>query len=184
MEIKNVTCGYGDAFPIKNLSVTIADEGCTAIMGGSGVGKTTFIKLLLGLVKPVEGEITGLDGKRIAVVFQEDRLLPWYSARRNVELFSEDEKTAAELLDDMELWDAADKLPSELSGGMQRRVSIARALAYGGDILLLDEPFKGLDGELKKRIISRIKGTFPLVIMVTHDEKDAELMGAGQIVRL
>ena len=159
-----------------------------AVMGESGSGKTTLVKLLLGLIEPESGSIEGLDGTRISVVFQEDRLLPWYSAKENIALVlhgmdkAEREKKALELLSEMELSDSADKPIRELSGGMQRRVSIARALAFGGDIIILDEPLKGLDSELKKRIAGRIKAHFNTLLLITHDEDEAKLFGCERIV--
>ena len=91
------------------------------------------------------------------MVFQENRLLPWFSALKNVAfVINGDEEKARRALSWLELSDAADKLPDELSGGMQRRVAVARALAYGGDVLLLDEPNAGLDESLAERMMSRI----------------------------
>ena len=82
----------------------------------------------------------------------------------------------------MEIEDGG-QFPKELSGGMQRRVALARAMAFGGDVLLLDEPFKGLDEALRARIAGRIRGVFPLTVLSVHDETEAELMDAD-IVRM
>ena len=82
----------------------------------------------------------------------------------------------------MEISDVT-QLPREMSGGMRRRVALARAMAFGGDVLLMDEPFKGLDESLRERIAGRIKGRFPLTVLSVHDEREAELMGA-EIIRL
>ena len=88
------------------------------------------------------------------------------------------------MLEDVELSGAADKPIRELSGGMQRRVAIARALAFGGDILLLDEPLKGLDEALQKRVVPRIKKRFPTLLLITHSEEEAKLFGCGRIITL
>ena len=175
-------CVFGD------FSMELREGEALAVMGESGSGKTTLVKLLLGLIEPQSGSIEGLDGTRISVVFQEDRLLPWYSAKENIALVlhgmdkAEREKKALELLSEMELSDSADKPIRELSGGMQRRVSIARALAFGGDIIILDEPLKGLDAELKKRIAARIKAHFNTILLITHDEDEAGLFGCERMI--
>ena len=175
IRLENVTCGYGDKLPIRNLSAAFPQKGCVAVLGASGSGKSTLIKLLAGLIKPVEGTITGLTKLKIAVVFQEDRLLPWYTVRQNVAI-PNPEGDALGAITDMELEDYAGKPPNELSGGMQRRTAIARALCFGGGILLLDEPFKGLDDELKRRVTERMRGRFPLTIIATHDAEEARAL--------
>ena len=156
--LKNISKSYGGKAVLDNVNIEIPGSGVFGIFGASGQGKTTLIRLLCGLEKPDGGEIIGSDGMNFSVVFQEDRLFPSLTALGNISLVS-DETTARRLLD-------------ELSGGMSRRVAIARALAYGGDALILDEPFKGLESELKEHIgklISEYAQTKP-VIIVTHDE--------------
>lgn len=174
---------------LKNLSLEISEGETIAVMGASGSGKTTLIKLLLGLIQPDSGTVEGLENKRVSVIFQEDRLLPWYSAKENVALVfsgsskSERERAALELLAELEL-DAADKPIRELSGGMRRRVAIARALAYGGDLLLLDEPLKGLDAALKARVAQSIKRRFSTILLITHDEEEVALFECKTTVML
>lgn len=180
--LKDVTCGYGAIMPIQNLSAIFPQSGCVAIAGPSGSGKSTLIKLLAGLIAPTSGEVCGLEGKRAAVVFQEDRLLPWRSVLENVALVNE-QGDAMAALEIVELVPDAEKLPANLSGGMQRRTALARALNYGGDILLLDEPFKGLDDELKQRIALRIRGRFELVVIATHDVAEAQML-ADEVERI
>ena len=178
MEVKNLTFNYGEKRMIEKLSFSLSSGRHIAVMGVSGRGKTTLLRLLLGLIEPQEGEIVHDEGERPAVVFQEDRLLPWSTALKNVELVSKSREEAISLLRDMELGEAADKLPKELSGGMQRRVAIARALAYHGDPLLLDEPFKGLDPDMRERIAERIleRAEGAPILLITHDENEAELL--------
>ena len=185
----NSETGQPEAPVLRDFSLELAQGEAVAVMGESGSGKTTLTRLLLGLEKPVSGTIQGLEGKRVAAVFQEDRLLPWFSARKNVAavLTCGREEAAAltdRVLEEVELSEAADKPIRELSGGMQRRAAIARALAFGGDLLILDEPLKGLDDELKKRVASRIKAHFSTLLLITHSEEEAELFGCGRIVRL
>ena len=182
--LHDVCCAYDGKTVLQNLTLALPKGGTVALTGPSGTGKTTLLKLLAGLITPVSGHIEGLGGKRVSMVFQEDRLLPWRTALENVALFCGDETLAKETLVRLELSDALNKRPSELSGGMQRRVALARALCYGGDILLLDEPFKGLDDALKIRVAKQIKGAFPLTMLATHDMAEAGLLGAVQRVEL
>ena len=165
----------------SDLTLTFPDTGAVALMAPSGFGKTTLLRVLAGLLQIQSGTITGLEDKKISFLFQEDRLLPWLTAEKNVALVS-NQTTAISWLKKMEI-DNPRMLPREMSGGMQRRVSLARAMAFGGDVLLLDEPFKGLDEALRARIAERIRNQFPLTILSVHDAAEAELMGA-QVIRL
>lgn len=172
----HVQAGYPDKKIFLDLNAVFPERGAVALMGPSGFGKTTLLRLIAGLLKPASGKITGLDHQKIAFLFQEDRLLPWLTALKNVEIVS-DEKKAKYWLSQMEI-EETDKYPREMSGGMQRRIALARAMAFEGDILLLDEPFKGLDEELRKRIAERIRGRAGLTVLSVHDREEAELMGA------
>ena len=176
----HVTAGYEGHTIFTDLNLEFPQQQCIALMGPSGMGKTTILRLIAGLMKPVKGKIEGETGK-ISFLFQEDRLLPWETALKNVSLCS-DPATASRLLKQMEI-ENVHQYPGEMSGGMQRRVAIARALAFGGDLLLMDEPFKGLDEELKKRVAEVICACAPRIIMTTHDVQEAALMHA-QILRL
>lgn len=176
IELTDVSKNYEDKKVLKNLNLVLPEKGIFCLLGASGVGKTTLLRLLAGLEKPDTGSISGLEGKKISMVFQNDRLLPNSSALENISLASSPE--AARLwLERMELNDAAEKKPGKLSGGMCRRVALARALAFGGDLLLLDEPFKGFDSELKKRVIPYVTefAENALVVLVTHDEHEAKI---------
>ena len=175
----NISHRFGDLQVLTNVSFTLAPGERIAIMGPSGCGKTTLLKIVLGLLKPTEGTITN-SFVNPAVVFQEPRLLPWRTALENVELVLRDKKSsharAIAALEQMELDDAADKYPKELSGGMQQRVAIARALAAGADLLILDEPFKGLDEALRTRVLQTVTKTNAAVLLVTHDEWEANAL--------
>ena len=176
IEFEHVQAGYPDKPIFLDLNAVFPEQGAVALMGPSGFGKTTLLRLIAGLIKPAAGKINGLENQKIAFMFQEDRLLPWLSALKNVEIVS-DEKKAKFWLSQMEI-EEIEKYPREMSGGMQRRVSLARAMAFEGDILLLDEPFKGLDADLRKRIAEKIRGKAGLTILSIHDREEAELMGA------
>lgn len=176
--VDKISLSFGDKQMLDDFSCQLPDVGVACLIGPSGSGKTTLFNCLAGILKPDSGSISGLQGKRKAILFQENRLLPWYNALANVAFVVKDDKgKAAHFLEQVELNDAAGKYPNELSGGMQRRVAIARALAYGGDILMLDEPTTGLDDELAQRIMHRIVEQWQdkLVILVTHDQQLAEM---------
>jgi ABC-type nitrate/sulfonate/bicarbonate transport system ATPase subunit len=184
IELKHVTCAYGEKTPIRDLTLALPDAGVIGVFGASGSGKTTLLRLLAGRIQPASGTVEGLYGKRVSMVFQEDRLLPWRTALENVALVRDGSSgEAMRLLDAMELSAEAGKLPVALSGGMQRRVALARALNFGGDMLLLDEPFKGLDEALRARVIAAVRGRFPLTVIATHDRAEAEALGmTGEIL--
>lgn len=179
IQAEKLTKKYADKTVLKDLTLTFPERGIVCLLGASGIGKTTVLRLFAGLEKPDSGSIAGLENKKISMVFQNDRLLPGFTALENIAAVTSSE-TAMLWLERMELGDAAGKKPAELSGGMCRRVALARALAFGGDVLLLDEPFKGLDKELKKHIIPYIKefSENALVIFVTHDDQEAAIADA------
>ncbi|HHX11471.1 MAG TPA: ABC transporter ATP-binding protein [Clostridiales bacterium] len=171
---------------LKDLSLTFPEGHISCLMGSSGIGKTTLINLIMGLEEPDSGEITGLEDKIISPVFQEDRLIEHWDALNNIKLvcpkdvsnkFIEDELSKVGLYEDRI------KAVISLSGGMRRRVVLLRALLSNGNLIILDEPFKGLDDELKIKVLEYVKKKTKgkTVIVVTHDIKDAELLGAIQV---
>ena len=189
MELRNGSFSYDGKPVLEDVSLELSGGRHICVMGESGRGKTTLMRLLLGFIAPEEGEVIRAENERPSAVFQEDRLLPWFTALRNVrEVWSKERcpLTPEELLFEMELGESLDKLPKELSGGMQRRVAIARALAFGGDPLLLDEPFKGLDAAMRERIaekVLKVSGNAS-ILLITHDEHEAELLKCDKIIRL
>lgn len=172
---------YGAKTVFAQLTLDIPIEGITCISGPSGCGKTTLLRLLAGLETPDRGKITGCPDK-IGILFQENRLLPWCTALENVAAVTSRE-TAAYWLSMVELSPEADVYPAALSGGMCRRVALARALAYDADLLLLDEPFTGLDAALTARLCTLVRGLGKPVIAVTHAAREAELLG-GRVLPL
>lgn len=181
--VKNISKSFGEHVVFHNLSAEIPFAGVTVLRGASGAGKSTLFRLLLGLETPDSGDILGMRGRKPAVVFQEDRLLPWATALANVALVSTVDRAAGALVR-LGLGDSLSQRPGELSGGMKRRVAIARALAYGGDMLFLDEPFTGLD-DANKRIVSEalISERLPILV-ITHDDAEAELFGQYREIRI
>ena len=182
LKLLDLTKKYGDKTVIDHLTYDFPTSGAVALMGPSGCGKTTLLRLVAGLEK-ADGGTVEKEGLRLSYAFQEPRLVPTLTCRENVTLVlpkDRDLAAADDLLTAFELRDAACQLPAALSGGMRQRVSLARALAYGGDVLLLDEPFSALDEALKARVaaVIRERTKNALLLMVTHDEGDAALLGA------
>ncbi len=170
---------------LDGLSITLRAGRSYALMGASGIGKTTLLRILAGLERPDSGEVTGLPS-RIAVVFQEDRLLPELSARKNLRVAlpkSVSDDAIAECLAELGLAGEIDRPVTELSGGMCRRVAIARALLYPADLYLLDEPFRGLDEETRARVINSVRARTAgkTLFLVTHDREEIPALGAEEI---
>ena len=184
ISIKNLSLSFGENKVIDNFSLEIG-EGITALLGPSGCGKTTLLNSVAGLVK-YSGVIDKGQAK-CSMVFNEPRLLPWYNVLRNVKVVdnSMSNEEALRLLNAVEADSFAEKMPSELSAGMAQRVSIARALAYKGDILLMDEPFKAVDSALKEKLMKGVIAEFKgkAIVFVTHDISEAELI-ADRIITL
>ena len=184
LKMTNVTFAFGKQSIFENLSLELKKGEILAIMGPSGYGKTTLLGLASGLLKPQKGEILN-SFKKIAYVFQEPRLFPWLTVKENLlavmdKTDENTEKTVNDCLALVGLADAADKYPDELSGGMKSRASLARALSYGGDLFLLDEPFAALDEDLRRDLAIKIKDYLRArgssAILVTHNREDAEMI--------
>ena len=180
IEAKELTVSYGNGSErkktvLERCSLTVAAGEHAALTGPSGCGKTTLLRCIAGLMKPDAGSVS-VKG-RISVVFQEPRLFPWLTAAQNLNVVLTAKSGAAEWLERAGLADAAGKYPAELSGGMRQRLSICRALAYGGDALLLDEPLKGLDASLRREFceLVRRESAGKTLLLVTHDAADLEL---------
>ncbi len=180
LQVKSLTAGYPDKPEvIRNLSFSLPRKGAFALMGPSGLGKTTLLRVLAGLLIPTSGDVAGLSAVKTTIMFQENRLLPWCSALKNVLLGmpAADETKARAMLTSMHIVDP-EVLPNALSGGMQRRIALVRALLTGADVLLLDEPFTGMDQALKEDLAPIILQLDNLVVFSTHDASDAALMQA------
>lgn len=180
ISIKDLTFKRDDKIIFENLDLALPDRGIVCICGPSGCGKSTLLRLLCGLEAPDTGSIDII--KSASVVFQENALLPWATVLENVTLPLNEQNIcrARDALDAVELSDALSLYPPQLSGGMARRVAIARALAFDGDVLLLDEPFNGLESALWTRICENIRRQYAnrLVILITHHLAEAEAFGA------
>ena len=171
---------YQKVHAVKGIDFTFQEGKFYAIVGKSGCGKTTVSKLLLGLEKAKQGTV--LAPQKISCVFQEDRLLNHLTLKKNIFLVipKERQEFALKLAEELGLKESLTLKPTELSGGMKRRVAIIRAIAFSGDALILDEAFNGLDTQNKIKIANIIKQEFILkdkpVLMITHIEEDAALL--------
>lgn len=176
--LDRVSSSYAGETVLRDFSLSLPSQGCLVVMGPSGLGKTSLLKILAGLHRPDAGQCHGLAGTRAAVLFQENRLLPWFSLYRNIRLVCRTEEETELWLRRVSLWEDRDKFPGELSGGMQRRAALARALAFGGDFYLMDEPFAGLDADLRQEMIALVRETCreSLLVVVTHDEAEREAL--------
>ena len=176
LSARNLGASFEGEWVFRSWDVSIARGERIALLGRSGCGKTTFLRIAAGLAVPSEGEIR-VRASRVGYVFQEPRLIPWLSVRRNLAFVSDRDPSA--ILAGLNLSDAADARPHELSGGMKQRVNLARALLTEPDVLLLDEAFSSLDVALKLRLFSDLEGLWrrnPFAsVTVTHDPRDALL---------
>jgi NitT/TauT family transport system ATP-binding protein len=196
LEIEKVGHSYAGHTALRDVNLQVAEGELLSIVGPSGCGKSTLLRCVAGLIKPVEGRVV-LGGNEItdvpdnlAVVFQDysRSLLPWLSVRDNVALplrgrgMSKDERHTAALnaLSTVGLSDAAHKYPWQLSGGMQQRVSIARALAYRPALLLMDEPFGSVDAQTREDLedlVLQVRGEGMTILLVTHDIDESVYVG-------
>lgn len=166
----------------QDLSLRFPETGVVCLFGPSGCGKTTLLRCIAGLETLDGGSILGVQGKKISCVFQEDRLLPWATVAENIALVikevgrQESRRLAFNWLKLVGLKGEEDLYPQQLSSGMSRRVAIARCLAFGGDIFLLDEPFIRLDSNtrnvMEDLVLRKTKNA--LCILVSHDFAVAE----------
>ena len=164
---------------LQDVSLSLPRQGRICLFGPSGCGKTTLLRLICGLDRPDGGRVTIPAGTRFSCHFQEDRLLPWYTAEENLALVLGGAEQARAWLARVGLEDAGGLYPDELSGGMRRRVSLARALGHGSDVLALDEPLRELDAPTADRLLALIDQSLGrrLLILVTHDRSQAERLG-------
>ena len=176
--VNNLSKKYNDKIILNNFNCIFKNKSVSFVIGKSGVGKTTLIRILMGLEVADNGEIIGINDKKISAVFQEDSLCENLSVLFNIKLVSENInnsqiENALELLD---LKGCLYKRVRELSGGMKRRVAILRALLYDYDLLIMDEPFKGLDKGTKSKVMDFVINEIndKSAIIITHDIEDIE----------
>jgi iron(III) transport system ATP-binding protein len=196
LEISDLSHSYGgEIFTITDFSFSLKEGEITSIIGASGIGKTTLLRIIAGLEQPVEGEvrineklvssknfILPPEKRNLGLVVEDRALFPHLNVKKNVmfgiNYIEEKESLAREYLELFKVLDLEEKFPHEISAGQQQRVAFARALITNPDILLLDEPFAALDKKLKSELHIETKKIFKekglSVILVTHDEEEAE----------
>ncbi len=187
LQLKDICFSYGEEQIIKNLNLTVESGKPVVLLGRSGIGKTTLLKLILNFIKPDSGEIFGVDDKtRISVMFQEDRLFPQLTVYKNLRLVKKDfsRKDAKNLMRELNLEEEVlDKYPEELSGGMRRRTALARCLIFSSQFVLMDEPFQGLDADSRRICLNAVKKytAGKPVLIISHEIQDAEVLGAEPV---
>ena len=189
IEIIRISKAYqkpsGKKVLFSDFSLTLPDTGITALTGANGSGKTTLLRMLAGLEQPDAGQILLPEPCRVSVVFQDYRLLPALSIRKNIRLVLPKNRwaDADRWLETVGLLQNADDLPGALSGGMQQRAAIARALACDHELLLLDEPFAALDGDWRRRMLDAVlqQSRHVCVVLTTHDPEDLAYLGCDSI---
>ncbi len=194
LELKNINKNFDEISLYNDFSITFEEGAITCILGPSGCGKTTLLNIIGKIIQPDSGTLAGFEEKIVSYIFQDPRLLPWKTVRENIRFvlgkeLSEGEKEALaeHFIRLVELDGFAGYYPSKLSGGMRQRVAIARAFACPSDIILMDEPLKGLDIKLKLNLIKTFTRIWEedqrTVIFVTH-EVDESLLLSNEIVVL
>ena len=170
IEARNLTLRYDEKLVLDRFSLSIPTEGLTALSGPSGCGKTTLLRTLAGLTKPESGTVGGVAPSRTAFLFQEDRLLPWRTAGQHITdvLPRARRGELADWLAFAELSGEENAYPAALSGGMARRLALARCAALGGELLLLDEPFAGVDPGRAARMMERLRSLGVPVVLASH----------------
>ncbi|MFR0941930.1 MAG: ATP-binding cassette domain-containing protein [Butyricicoccus sp.] len=189
ISIKNIQKAFGAKQVLNGIDYELEDGGVYCLMGPSGMGKTTLLRILMDLENPDGGDVEGLTRNDIAVMFQENRLLEWMDAIDNIAVMRKgirDKKLKKEIEENLKLILPADCLHqpvTQLSGGMKRRVALARAMNYPSKLIILDEPFTGLDRETKLEVIDyilKMRGN-RILLVATHGVEDAAMLGAKVI---
>lgn len=190
IEIKSICKSFGENKIFDHFSAEIPDGKITGICGPSGIGKTTLLRMLAGLEKPDSGEIKGLPEEGVSYVFQDNRLLPWMTVRENIAFVlntEEESDQIDEVLRLVSMSEAANQSASTLSGGQMKRVAFARAFCKKRRLLLMDEPFTGLDAELKQQIMRDFMCLWQhekpgrTVVLVSHELEEIELLCSHRI---
>ena len=181
IQIEGLSLAYGDKRVLEDFSLSLPDRGVTALSGPSGCGKTTLLRVLAGLQRPDAGRLTGLDPARTVLLFQENRLLPWRTVEQHIAdvLPRARRGETGRWLALVELEGEEHARPSALSGGMGRRLALARALACGGGLYLLDEPFTGVDAARAARILERVRALGVPVLLSSHEAEIVALCDRG-----
>ena len=187
MELSHISFSYPGKELFRDFSLRLGPGERLALMGPSGSGKSTLLRLMAGLERPESGSVSGIPAQGVSMVFQENRLVPGLTALQNLRLAAPraGREFLLGLLDEVGLGGEADSYPAALSGGMARRVAIARAAALGSPLVLLDEPFTGLDEKSRGLCAAFLLRRFPDagLVLAAHHPEEAKLLGA-RVLRL
>lgn len=187
LKIKNLYKSFGENKIYENFNIEFNKDKVNCIIGESGGGKSTLLNIISGLSDLDSGQIIGVNKEEIGYIFQEDRLIPWLTIKKNMELFLYDYFTKEEgiirlkeVFKLLNITGIENEYPEKISGGMKQRVNIARALLKPSKVILMDEPFKSLDYKTKYSIMGELKDIFSkenrVVVFVTHDVDEAIFM--------
>ena len=195
MQLKNIVKDYGDKKVLGGIDIEIEEEKITAILGESGCGKSTLLNIIAGKIKDYSGEVIfeREHKKGISYVFQEDTLIPWKTVYNNLEFVlkgkvekSQIDERIKKYLKIVNLEGSEKEFPNMLSGGMKRRVGIARAFAFPSNYMFMDEPFEFLDVKIKEEIVEDLiklqESEKKTIILITHDIDTAIILGEKIVV--
>ena len=184
IEIKNLSLAFGEKTVLDSFSLSIPERGITALSGPSGCGKTSLMRCIMALERPSGGAVEGISPQECAILFQENRLLPWRTVREHLTdvLPAHCLGEVSQFLQLAQLEKEADVYPAQLSGGMQRRLALARCLAMNARLYLLDEPFTGIDGERIRLWMDYLHALSVPVLLSTHEPE--VLAMADRVIKL
>ena len=173
ISVHDLCLSFGSKTVLEHFSLDFPEVPLLGLSGPSGCGKTTLLRVLAGLEQPQSGSVSGITPARTSFLFQENRLLPWRTAGQNISdvLPRSRRNEVSRWLAFADLDGEENTRPSELSGGMARRLALARCAALGGDFLLLDEPFTGVDPTRRTRLLEQLRKLDSSVILVSHEEE-------------
>ncbi len=186
ISLVHLSKSFDEKVVLKDVNATFLHGRMNCLIGPSGVGKTTLLNIIMGTIKPNSGKVIGNKSIRIGAVFQEDRLIEHWNAVDNIKFVCDKSVTKEKIKEELQLVGILEEkdLPvSKFSGGMRRRVAIVRALLAKSELLIMDEPFKGLDEALKNQVIDYVKRRTigKTVIIVTHDKEEIQQLEANVI---
>ena len=184
IKVRDLTVRFGDKLVLDRFSLDLPNRGLTALSGPSGCGKTTLLRVLAGLEARSAGTVEGVNPSRTAFLFQEDRLLPWRTVGQHITdvLPRSRRGELPDWLAFAELSGEEAAYPAALSGGMARRLALARCAALGGELFLLDEPFAGVDPQRAARIMERLRSLGVPAVLTSH--QDPVLAACDRVIRL
>ena len=184
MELKGVNKSFKENKVLVDFDLTVNQRERICIMGESGSGKTTLMRILLGVEKADSGSVVTVNNGEASVVFQENRLFDEISAEANIKAVAP-KADAKKILASLGLFgENINKPVSSLSGGMKRRVAVARAIAFDAPVMFLDEPFKELDADTKELVIKAVNEAAggKTLLLISHDPLDAEKLGCKTVM--